>query len=123
MAASCSVSIIAEVLGLGNDQVFCEKFSTTNTPARAVYHYMVQATANTAEALEVGDVSTIDLVILKCVANDVDLDLDWDTAFDADLTVAEGEACVIPAPAGTVYFKNNDTDEQSTIEYWVIGSA
>ena len=121
MAAGFSVSILAELTGLGKDQFFCEKFSEINTPARALYQYMIQATADTAEALDVSDVATVDLLILKCVSNDVDLDLDYVSSFDADMTVQEGEVCVVPTPAGTIYFKNNDAGEQSTIEYILIG--
>ena len=121
MAASFDLSVIAELTGLGKVETFTEKFSETSTPTRALYHYAILNTTNTAQALELGDVATIDLLVLKCVANDVDLDLDYVSAFDADLTVQEGEVCVIPTPAGIVYFKNNDTDELSTIEYLLIG--
>jgi len=121
MAAEASIQILCELTGLGQLQELAEKFTSVSTPTRALYQYMVQATANTAEALDVSDVATVDMLILKCVSNDVDLDLDFDTAFDADCTVQEGEVAVIPTPAGTVYFKNQDNDETSTIEYLVIG--
>lgn len=122
MAAECNVNIIAQLTGLGSLQEFSKRFSTTSTPARAVYHYMIQATADTAEALEVGDVSTIDLIILKCVSNDVDLDTTYSSSFSAEITVNEGEVCCFK-PYGTVYFRNNDSGESSTIEYLVVGSA
>jgi len=122
MAAEMSVTILAELTGLGLDRVFSGKFSTTNVPARALYQYMTQATADTAEALDVSDVSTIDLIIIKCILNDVDIDCDYVSTFDADITIQEGEIAVFK-PAGTVYFKNNGAGEQSTIEYMVVGSA
>ena len=122
MAAEASVNIIATLTGLGDVQEFSKRFSTTSTPARALYHYMTQAVADTDEALEVGDVSTIDLIILKCVSNDCDLDCNFSAAFSADITVNEGEVACFK-PAGTVYLKNNDAGEQSTVEYLIVGSA
>ena len=122
MAAECSVSIIAEVTGLGKGINFAEKFSTTTTTTRAMYHYAVQDTADTDQALELGDISTIQMLIIKCIENDVDLDLDYVSSFDADLTIQEGEGAVIPVPSGVVRFKNNDSGEQSTIEYVLAGT-
>ena len=122
MSAECNVNIIAQLTGLGDVQSFSKRFSTTSTPARALYHYAIQATADTAEALEVGDVSTVDLIILKCVSNDCDLDCNYSSSFSADITVNEGEVAMFK-PAGTVYLKNNDSSEQSTVEYIVVGSA
>lgn len=122
MAASCNVSIIAELSGLGKLEDLAEKFSVTGTPARALYQYMVQAVADTEEVLEVGDVATIALIILKCISNDVDIDTSFNTTFSAEIEVQEGEVAVFK-PAGTVYIKNDDAAEQSTIEYIVIGSA
>jgi len=122
MAAEANVSIIAEVTGLGQLQVLAEKFAVTTTPARVHYQYMEQATANTAEALDVGDVGTVHLIILKCVANDVDIDTSYVTTFSAEIEVQEGEVAVFK-PTGTVYIQNDDTDEKSTVEYLVIGAA
>jgi len=114
MAAEANVSIIAEVTGLGQLQVLAEKFAVTTTPARVHYQYMEQATANTAEALDVGDVGTVHLIILKCVANDVDIDTSYVTTFSAEIEVQEGEVAVFK-PTGTVYIQNDDTDEKSTV--------
>ena len=123
MAAEATVSVLAEVTGLGQLQVLAEKFSVTTTPARVHYQYMEQATADTEEALDVGDVGTIHLIILKCIANDVDIDTSYSAAtFAAEIEVQEGEVAVFK-PTGTVYLKNNDGSEKSTIEYLVIGAA
>lgn len=122
MAAEASISIIAELTGLGKIQQFAEKFSTTATPSRVLYQYDIQDTTNTAQALDVGDVGTIELIILKCISNDVDIDTSYVSSFNAEIEVQEGEVTIFK-PTGTVYIKNDDTDEVSTFEYIVIGSA
>ncbi len=122
MAAEASISILAEVTGLGQLQALANKFSVTTTPARCVYHYMEQATADTDEAIAVGDVGTIHLIVLKCVANDVDIDTSYASSFSAEIECQEGEVCVFK-PTGTVRIKNDDAGEKSTIEYLVIGAA
>jgi len=122
MAAECTVSIIAELTGLGQLQQLAEKFSVTTTPARVHYQYMEQATADQAEALDIGDVGTVHLIILKCIANDVDIDTSWVSSFNAEIEVQEGEVTVFK-PTGTVYIQNDDSAEKSTIEYLVIGAA
>ena len=123
MAAECNVSIICEVTGLGKNLNFCEKFAITTAPTKALYHYMEQATKNADEALELGDVATEGLLVIKCVSNDVYLDLDYDDAtFDSDLTIKEGECAVIPLPAGTIRFEAVSAEELSTIEYLLVGT-
>lgn len=122
MAASARTKILFELTGLGQELEFSGNFVTTTEPTRALHHYAVQDVADTDQALELGDVGTEQLLIIKCVSNDVDLDLDFDSAFNADLTVQEGEFAVIPQPSGTVHFKNNDAGEQSTIEYVLVGT-
>lgn len=122
MAAECAVNILAEVTGLGQIQKFAEKFTTTATPTRCHYGYIVQDTADTAQALDVGDVGTIELIIMKCVSNDVDVDTSYVSAFSAEIEIQEGEIQIFK-PTGTVYIKNDDAGEQSTIEYIVIGTA
>ena len=122
MAAECAVSIIVEVTGLGKDQTFTEKFTITTAPTRATYNYVVQASADTDEALGLGDVATEGLLVIKCVSNDADIDLDYVSSFAADFTLNEGECAVIPLPAGIIRFKNNDAGEQSTIEYLLVGT-
>jgi len=124
MTAAANVSIIAEVTGLGQLQVLAEKFAVTTTPARVHYQYMEQGTADQHEVLDVGDVGTVHLIILKCIANDVDIDTSYvaDT-FSAEIEVQEGEVTVFK-PSGTVWVENhNNSGEKSTIEYLVIGAA
>ena len=122
MAAEFKVNLIAKLSGLGKVLEIPESFTTTATPTRIFYQYMVQAVADTAEALAVGDVGTIELIVMKCIANDVDVDTSYVSSFNAEIEIQEGEMAIFK-PTGTVYIKNDDTAEQSTVEYWIIGTA
>lgn len=122
MAAECNLNILAKITGLGKSLKIPERFSTTATPARVFYQYMVQAVADTAEAITVGDVGTIELIVMKCISNDVDVDTSYVATFNAEIEIQEGEMAVFK-PTGTVYIKNDDAAEQSTIEYWIVGAA
>lgn len=121
MAAEANFNILGEISGLGKELKIAEQFSTT-VPNRVFYQYMVQAVADTAEILAVGDVGTIELIVMKCIANDVDVDVSYSASFHAEITIDEGKLQIFK-PTGTVYIKNNDAGELSTVEYWVIGTA
>ena len=122
MAAELSVKIICELTGLGEEIVFAGTFSVTTPPTKSLFQYMEQATVDTDEAIPIGDVVTGGVLIVKAVANDVMIDLDFDTAFDNDLTILEGRWAVIPQPAGTVHFEAVSASEKSTIQYLLIGT-
>ena len=122
MAAECTVNLLAEITGLGKELRIPERFSTTAVPTRVFYQYMVQAVADTAEAIAVGDVGTIELIIMKCISNDVDVDTSYSASFNAEIEIQEGETHIFK-PKGTVYIKNDDSTEQSTVEYWIVGIA
>lgn len=124
MAAEASVRVFAEVTGLGKELSFIEKGSSQTTPTAATYNYRVLATADTAEALDLGDISTVLLIVIKAIDNDLDIDLDFVSSFDADLTlIPSGPPAVIPNPSGTVYVKNNDASETPAYEYIVVGTT
>lgn len=121
MAASMDVTIRSLFSGLGKDIEFNEAFSVTTTPTESTFLYKVQATADTAEALDLGGITTPELIIIKAVSNDMEIDCDYDSLFDADIVVAEGEVAVFK-PAGTVYIKNEDAGEQVSYEYVIVGT-
>jgi hypothetical protein len=55
---------------------------------------------------------------------DLDIDLDYSSAFSADQTVKAGEPCaVITNPVGVVRVKNNGAAETPVFEVWVIGTT
>lgn len=120
MAATGTINIIAELLGLGKDMDFVDRFTLTSTPTKSTKQYRIQAAANTEEALDLGGISTVDLIIIKAVANDMTIDTTFVSTYVAEQIVLEGHIAVF-APSGTVYIKNQDTDEVCTYEYIVIG--
>jgi|SRR3990167_2472559 len=121
MAAEVKVTVAAQVTGLGQLFELVDTFTTTTTATRKTYGYQVQAVADTAEALGLGDVTTPELIIIRCVTNDVDIDTSFSVAFSAEITVNEGEVAVFK-PTGTVYLKNDDSAEAVTVEYIVVGT-
>jgi len=123
MAAGFKINMMAQLAGLGEPINFIKSGTDETTPTAGSYMYRTIAAANTAEALDLGDVSTVTAIVLYAVDYDVDIDLDWDTAFDADLTAkAAGIPVVITYPAGTVYVQG-ETDQTPKFEYLVIGEA
>lgn len=124
MAASIDVSIIVEAFELDGDIDFISKETDGTAPDTYVKHMPTLAVANTAEALDMGDVATAQLLVIKAIDYDLDIDLDYVSAFDKDLTVKAGEpAAVIPNPAGVIYVKNNGTDETPQYKYLLIGTT
>lgn len=122
MAAVATVRATVELEGLRKTLNFPLEFTTTTTPTTYFMGRQVQATADTEEALDMGDVATPLLIVLYCVSNDVDIDCNYSASFSADITVNEGEGSIF-RPAGTVYIKNDDSAEAVTVEYLVIGTA
>ena len=122
MAAECTLNILGEITGLGKELRIAERFSTTSVPTRVFYQYMVQAVTNTDEAIAVGDVGSIQLIVMKCITNDVDVDTSYSASFSAEIEIQEGEMAIFK-PTGTVRIKNDDTGELSTVEYWIIGTS
>ena len=123
MAATFQVKMIAQLTGLGEQIDFIKSGTDETTPTAGSYMYRKIVTANTAEALDLGDVTTVTAIVLYAVDYDVDIDCDYVAAFDADLTAkAAGLPVVITYPAGTVYVKG-ETDQTPKFEYLVIGTT
>jgi hypothetical protein len=121
MSVEMAVTIRGLLSGLGEEFELNEKNTVTGTVSSYTSQYRTQAVADTEEALDLGGVSTVELIIIKAITNDMTIDADFDTAFDGDILVAEGEVSVFK-PAGTVYITNTDAAEQVTYEYIVVGS-
>jgi len=124
MAAELKMKLIAELSGLGEEITMAKSTSQTTTPVRTLYQYMVQAAADTAEALEMGDVATECTLIIFATDNELGVDLDCaDVAsYDEDFSIPEGQFAVVPKPASTVFFKNHTALESCTFEYLLVGT-
>jgi len=121
MAVSNSVQLLCILEGLGEVENFADAFSTTTTITYKDKVYIEQTTADTEEAVPLGGVTTPHLVIVKCIANDVDIDPSYTAAtFRAGITIQEGEFAVF-MPAGSLYFQNSTASEKSIIEAIIWG--
>ncbi len=123
MAASLTLNIIAELLGLGKDLDFVDRFTLTQTPTKSTKQYRIQAVSGTAETLDLGGVTTIDLIIIKAISNDLLIDtsnVGGAGSFVEELNIPEGEIALFK-PGGTVFIDNEDDSEACTYEYIVIG--
>ena len=125
MSAEFKVKMMAQLSGLGEPVNFIKSGTDETTPTAGSYMYRTIAAANTAEALDLGDVSTVTAIVLFAVDYDIIIDCDCANvgSFDADLTAkAAGIPVVITYPAGNVYVQG-ETDQTSKYEYLVIGTA
>ena len=125
MAATFDVAILAELTGLGKDQSFTDKGTDGTTPTGTTgIQYRTLAVADTDEVLDYGDVATVTCIIIRAVTLDLDIDLDYASAFDVDMTVnAGGPTAVITNPAGITRVKNNGAAEAPVYEYLVVGTT
>jgi hypothetical protein len=120
MAATGSVKLVMQLLGLGQEQSFSDRFTLSNVPTSKVMDYREQAVADTEETLDIGSVTTIDAIVIKAVTNAMTVDPSFDTTYRAGLEIAEGEFAIFK-PSGIVKIKNLVAAEQATYEYFIIG--
>jgi len=124
MAAEVNINLLCELTGLGRELKFIDRATDGTAPTAATYNYRVLATGGTEELLDLGDVTTIQGIAIRAIDYDLDIDLDFVAAFDADLTVKAGELpAFIPNPAGTVYVKNTTGVETPKYEFMVWGTT
>lgn len=125
MPATLDVSIIAELQGLGQDISFLDKGTDGTTPtATTGRQYRTLAVADTDEVIDQGDVATATCIIIRAVTLNLDIDLDYSSAFSADMTVkAGGIPAVIVNPVGITRVKNNSAAETPVYEAWIIGTT
>ena len=123
MAAECSISVIAEVTGLGEGLQFLEKFAVTGTVLKAVLNRQIQAVAGTEEALNLCGISTVELVIIKATTNGLIIDADYTApTFDTTDYAPEGESRIIK-PYGDMYIDGSNATKAVTVDVLIVGSA
>ena len=125
MAATVDVSVIVELLGLGRNLNFIDKATDGTTPTGSTYNYSVLGTANTEEALDLGDVATESILVIRAIDYDLKVDLSYTAAtFRTSFTIKAGEpAAVIPNPGGSIYVVDDAGDETPAYEYLLIGTV
>ena len=124
MAALATVNIIAVMEGLGKRQEFSDRADDGTTPTAATYNYRTIVAADTDEALDLGDVTVVTLLVIKAIGFDVDVDLDFVSTFNADFRIKAGEpASLITNPSGVIQWKNAGSAEAAKIEYLLIGTT
>ena len=121
MTTTASVTISLNITGLGQASPNLSKSFTGTTPDAVHYDYRQLAEADAAEALDLGDVSTVEGIAIYAASKDLDVDCDFVDAFDIDIPIAEGQAAYFK-PEGTVYVKNATGAEQPIYEYIVFGT-
>ena len=120
MAAESKVTINISITGLGSEIQMKDVFLGT-TPAEATKHYRILAVADTAEALDLGGISTVQGICIKAVSGGIYIDTSFVAAFVNELTIAEGQTAYFK-PAGIVYVKNITAAATPSYEYIVFGT-
>jgi len=116
---------MAQLSGLGEPIDFIKSGTDETEPTAGSYMYRTIAAANIAEALALGDVSTVTAIVLYAIDYDVIIDCDCADvgSFDADLTAkAAGIPVVITYPSGNVYVQG-EAGQTPKYEFLVIGTA
>lgn len=122
MAAENTLSYLFKLSGLGdNDTTMSGKATNGQTPTAVSHQYRVLAVADTDEVLDLGDVSTVDAVIIRAIDYDLDIDTTYVASFNAEITVEAGEFPAIFKPSGTIRVKNNGAGETPKYEVMVVG--
>ncbi len=134
IAAICfgaaNINTTATVSGLGSGSVQLSLSFAGTTPDAVFRAYRQLDTADTNETIAVGDISTVEGILLSCVddSNDtttggllVDCNSASGVAFSADLTIAEGQAAYFK-PLGDVEVIGANSVEKPYYEYVVFGT-
>lgn len=121
MAGAASVSMSTSVSGLGSTHTTSNSFTGT-VPTAVTAQYVTQTTADTEQALALGDVAVVQGILIKAVSKNMNIDTSFVATFAAEILVAEGQS-VYFKPTGTVYIKNATGAEACVFEYIVYGTT
>lgn len=120
MAAACDVTLSALIAGLGKSLELQDKFSLASFTAQT-YNYRTLAVADAAEVLDLGDVSTVSLVIIRAIGA-IFVDTSYVAAFSSEISIPAGQFAVFK-PSGTVYVKNSVALATPAYEIYIIGTT
>ena len=121
MAVTVTNKLIVEVEGLGKLLQFAESWVETTAATAATYNYRTLTTADTAEALDLGDVAVVHQIVIKAIGS-IYIDTSYVSAFVNEITLHAGEVAVFK-PAGTVYIKNYVALATPAYEYVLTGTT
>ena len=121
MAGLASVTMSLRVSGLGPGVHTLSKSFSGVVPTYCTHQYRVLAVADTEETLDLGGLDTIEGILIYADDLDLDVDCDFDAAFNADIHIAAGQSAYFK-PAGVVKVKNGDAAETPGYEYIVFGT-
>ena len=122
MAGAANVSTTLTVSGLGASRTQDNSFSG-EVPTAVTSQYITQTTSDAAEALPLGDISTVEGVLIKAISNDAYIDTSFNSSMSNEIELAEGESCYFK-PVGTVYFLNKTANPAKVVlDYTVFGTV
>lgn len=126
MAGVATINLSLSVSGLGKATHTLPVSFTGTVPTGATFQYRALA-AGASEALPLGDIAAVEgVLIVASVCDDgaIEVDTSFDAAFNAELTMAEGEAQYIKIAddAKPIHVKNAD-DAAGAYEYLVFGTV
>lgn len=121
MAGVATINLSLSVSGLGGATYTLPVSFTGTTPTAVTQGYRSLAKA-TSEALPLGDVTTVEGVLIHCITATTALQIDPVYAsISNELTLGEGESCYFK-PSGTIHINNTDADDAAVYEYLVFGT-
>ena len=124
MAGVVSITTSISISGLGTSTVNLSNTFTGTVPTKMGQQYRVLAVADTEEALDLGDVSTVEGVLIRAVLLDLDIDTSYTpSTFVKEINLAAGESIYLkPEGAEAIYVKNGTGAETPSYEYVVFGT-
>ena len=121
-AAVSTISVNCSVSGLGSSVVGMNVTFSGDVPDGVVRGYRKLSDANTAEELDLGDISTVGGILLVADACDVVVDCNFVSTFKESVYISEGE-CAYFKPCGVVKVRNPaGTTYTPTYEYIAFGT-
>lgn len=121
MAGALVLRLVGEVTGIDDQLDFHVRGDLVTTPTKRAEMIQIQATTNTAEALNLGGVATPGSITIEALDNAVDIDTSFVATFAAEIRLKEGEFATF-TPSGVTYIKNNVAGETVTIHSIVVGT-
>lgn len=128
-AAASSISTSITVSGLGSASTSLSMSYSGVAPDAMTKGYAQIAVDDTAEALEVGDISTIAGILISCIDDSdsnstlvLEVDPNYASSFEAHIIISEGMSAYFQ-PHGAIWVRNQSTDVNDLdYEYVIFGT-